>query len=740
MARYARTKGSIALITLTNPPVNALSATVRKSISETVARAFRDTLVKAVVLCGENGIFCGGADIREFGKSEVGPSLVYMIHDIEAGEKPVVAAIEGVALGGGLELALGCHYRIVHTKARLGLPEVTLGLLPGAGGTQRLPRLTGIPAALDLITTGRHISAKEALSLGIVDRVTEGNTVEAAVELALSVIGRPMSPRRLCNRATPLPADVDGVFEEAMAQVKRRARGAIAPVACVKAVRAAAELPFSRGIERERELIGTLYTSGQARALQYCFFAQRAAGKWSLPNGARWDNSKPRAVRTAGVIGLGTMGRGIVVSLVKAGISVVAVETEEKQLDSGKQAVRGMLERDARRRGVTAPLHLITFTRSLQQLRDVDLVIEAVFEDMALKKRVFAELSRVCKPNALLCTNTSGLDVDELASVTDRPPLVAGMHFFAPAHVMKLLEVVCGPRSSPEVVATAMAVGKRLGKVSVAVGNCPGFVGNRMLKPYIDQAHFLLEEGASPEQVDQALEEFGFALGIFKVSDLSGLDVGWRVRKASGLIGPDVDPKFPSRQRLGHRYCPLQDMLCEQGRLGQKTGRGWYLYDSAGAKEARPDPAISSFLQEYRLRYGIPARQVTAQEVVERCVFVLANEGFRILEDGMAAGPEDIDMVYVFGYGWPRHRGGPMFHADQVGLARVLQRLEFYHGQNPDIPHLRPSTLLRRLLPMLSPVPPTAPAHHVRSLLSPMTSGSPVPTGVLLCPTELHSP
>ncbi|XP_037395085.1 peroxisomal bifunctional enzyme [Pygocentrus nattereri] len=717
MAQYARTKGSIALITLTNPPVNALSAAVRKGITEAVARAFKDTRVKAVVLCGENGKFCGGADIREFAKAMSGPPLVPMIHAIEAGEKPVVAAIEEMALGGGLELALGCHYRVAHAKARLGLPEVTLGLLPAAGGTQRLPRLTGIPAALDLITTGRHISAQEALKLGIVDRVTEGNAVEAAVELALSVVGRPLAPRRLSNHATPLPADLDGVFEEVLVQVKRRARGAMAPVACAKAVRAAAELPYSRGLECERELMNTLFTSGQARALQYCFFAQRAAGKWSLPNGARWDNSRPRAVHTAGVIGLGTMGRGIAVCLVKAGISVVAVETEEKQLDSGRRAVRGMLERDAKRRGVTAPLHMITFTLSMQQLRDVDLVIEAVFEDMALKKSVFAELSRVCRPNALLCTNTSGLDVDELASVTDRPPLVVGMHFFAPAHVMKLLEVICGPRSSPETVATAMTLGKRLGKVSVAVGNCPGFVGNRMLKLYLDQAHFLLEEGASPEQVDQALEEFGFALGIFKVADLSGLDIGWRVRKAAGLIGPDVDPKFPSRHRQGRRYCPLPDLLCEQGRLGQKSGRGWYLYDSAGGKEARPDPAISSFLQEYRLRYGISARRITEQEVVERCVFVLANEGFRILEDGMAAAPEDIDMVYVFGYGWPRHRGGPMFHAAQVGLATVLQRLEFYHRQNPDIPHLQPSTLLRRLVGARSP-PMQQWKQHIRSINS----------------------
>ncbi|KAF4086524.1 hypothetical protein AMELA_G00084510 [Ameiurus melas] len=704
MARYTRVKGSIALITLTNPPVNALSAAVRRGIVESVSRALKDEQVKAVVFCGENEKFCGGADIKEFSGSMSGPPLVPMIHSMEAGEKPMVAAIEGVALGGGLELALGCHY-------------LTLGLLPAAGGTQRLPRLIGIPAALELITTGRHVSAQEALQLGMVDQVTEGNAVQAAMELALSVIGQPLNPCRLSLRAPVWAPDVDSVCDAALAQVKQRSRGAMAPVACVQAVRAAAMLPYGKGMERERQLMDTLFRSGQARAMQYAFFAQRNAGKWSLPNGAQWNNTKARDVQRAGVIGLGTMGQGIAVSLVKAGISVVAIETDIKQLESGKKAVTAMLQRDAQRRGVSPPLHLLTFSLSFHQLGDVDLVIEAVFEDMNLKKRVFSDLCKVLRENALICTNTSGLNVDELAAVTDRQPLVVGMHFFAPAHVMKLLEVVYGSRSSPEAVAMAVALGKRIGKVCVTVGNCSGFVGNRMLKLYLDQSVYLLEEGATPEQVDQALEEFGFAMGIFKVGDLSGLDVGWRVRKASGLIGPDVDPVKPSRWRLGRRYCPLPDMLCQQGRFGQKTGRGWYLYDSPGSKEAKSDPEIRNFLEDYRRKYGIIPRRITSQEVIERCAFILANEGFRILEDGIAAGPEDIDVIYLFGYGWPRHRGGPMFYASQVGLSAVLEKLEHYHRVHPDVSSLEPSRLLRRLVAEGNP-PIQQWKSHIKNLRS----------------------
>ncbi|XP_017280055.1 peroxisomal bifunctional enzyme [Kryptolebias marmoratus] len=703
MALYTRVSGSVGVITLQNPPVNALSAAVRQGIVDMMDRALSEPEVKSVVICGQNGKFCGGADIKEFGTNMSGPALIPLIDRIESAAKPVVAAIEGIALGGGLELALGCHYRIAHSKAKLGLPEVSLGLLPGAGGTQRLPRLISIPAALELITTGRHVTAAEALQLGIVDKVTDRNTLDEAVKFALSVAGKSLDLHRISTNPCPHPPDVDAVFETAMQRVRQRARGALAPVACVQAVRAAATLPYAHGMERERELFKGLFTSGQARALQYYFFAQRAVGRWSTPGGARWDTSKPRPVRRAAVIGLGTMGRGITVALAQAGLSVVAVETNEKQLTEAKQGVSDMLERGARRRGVPPALDKVIYSHKIQAVADVDLVIEAVFEDMELKKAIFQQLSALCKPGTFLCTNTSGLDIDELAAQTQNPELVVGMHFFAPAHVMKLLEVVYGQKSSPQAVATAMQIGSKIGKVSVAVGNCRGFVGNRILKPYLEQAFFLLEEGATPELVDKVLEEFGFAMGVFRMSDLSGLDVGWRVRKAIGLVAPEALTGPYARVREGHRYSPLGDLLCEQVRFGQKTGRGWYQYDKPGGRVAKPDPWLHRFLEEYRAQHGLVARRIDHQEVLDRCLYALINEGFRILEDGIAAGPEDIDVIYVLGYGWPQHRGGPMFYAGMVGLNKVLERLEHYHQVHPDVPNLQPCSLLRKLVASGSP-------------------------------------
>ncbi|XP_061579643.1 peroxisomal bifunctional enzyme [Cololabis saira] len=718
MALYTRVSGSVGMITLQNPPVNALSAAVRQGIVDMMDKALGDPKVKSVVICGQNGRFCGGADIREFSGNMTGPPLVPMIHSMESAAKPVVAAIEGIALGGGLELALGCHYRIAHSKARLGLPEVQLGLLPAAGGSQRLPRLIGVPAALELITTGRHVTAAEALQLGIVDEVTEQNAVDAAVKFALRVADASLDARRISTFPCPRPPATDAFFERAMQQVRQNARGAVAPVACVQAVRAAATLPYAQGMEREKELMATLFTSGQARAQQHCFFAQRAVNRWSMPNGARWDTSKPRPVRKAMVIGLGTMGRGITVALAQAGLSVVALETTEKQLMEAKQAVSGMLERTAKRRAVAPGFDKVRYSRDMRLAADVDLVIEAVFEDMPLKKKIFQQLSSVCKPGTLLCTNTSGLDIDQLASQTRNPELVVGMHFFAPAHVMKLLEVVYGPRSSPTAVATAMQLGKQMGKVSVAVGNCRGFVGNRMLKPYLEQAFFLLEEGATPELVDGALEEFGFAMGVFRMSDLSGLDVAWRIRKADELAVTDAPAgQSTARSRQGRRYSPLGDLLCEQGRFGQKTGLGWYRYDEPAGRVAKPDPWIQDFLERYRAQHALVARRMDHQEVLERCLYSLINEGFRILEDGIAAGPEDIDVIYVLGYGWPRHRGGPMFYAGMVGLARVLERLEHFHREHPDVPGLQPSNLLRKLVASGSP-----PVHRWKEVIKKLHS------------------
>ncbi|KAG7280408.1 hypothetical protein CRUP_028148 [Coryphaenoides rupestris] len=686
MAQYRLVSGSVALITLQNPPVNALRTAVRSGLYSSIKRAASDPEVRSVVL--------SGADIKEFGNvSADGPHLSETFQLMEALEKPIIAAIEGFALGGGFELALACHYRIGHSKARVGLPEVNLGLFPSAGGSQRLPRLIGVPAALDLIVTGRHVPAAEALKLGMLDRLTDNNTVDVAVTFAKSVEGQPLDDRRLGNRLCPPLDNMDAFFEEATRRVRGRARGAHAPLVCVQAVRGAATLPFAQGLELERALQDNLFSSGQARASQYSFFAERAAARWTMPSGARWDTSRAEPVSTAAVIGLGTMGRGITVALAKAGLLVVAVETQERQLADAQRAVSHMLK------GAGG----ISYSSDLQAAADVDLVVEAVFEDMAVKEQIFKRLSAICKPGALLASNTSTLDIDRLASCTRQPELVVGMHFFAPAHVMRLLEVVYGPRSSPTTVATAMHLGKRMGKVSVAVGNCPGFVGNRMLMLYKEQANFLLEEGATPELVDAVLEEFGFPMGLFKMSDLSGLDVGWRVRKEAGLAGPSVPAGQPARIRNGCRYSPLGDLMCEEGRFGQKTGRGWYLYDKPGGRVARSDPWLRKYLEEYRVRHGLVARRIDQQEVLERCLYAMINEGFRILEDGIAASPQNIDAIYVCGYGWPKHRGGPMFYAGQVGLARVLAGLERQHQAHPDVPHLEPCSLLRRLVANGSP-------------------------------------
>lgn len=401
------------------------------------------------------------------------------------------------------------------------------------------------------------------------------------------------------------------------------------------------------------------------------------------------------------------------VALLRTGLTVVAVETQKQQLANAKREITGTLERGATRLGVAPPLANITYSNSIQSVSGVDLVVEAVFEDMGIKEKIFQQLAATCKPGAILCSNTSTLDVDRLASQTRRPELVVGMHFFAPAHVMKLLEVVCGPRSSPEAVATAMQLGKRMGKVSVAVGNCHGFVGNRMLQPFLDQAQFLVEEGASPELIDDTLVEFGYVMGPLRMSDLSGLDIGWRIRKGTGLLESGSDSSAPvSRFRQGRRYSPLADLLCEHGRLGQKTGKGWYLYEKPGGREAKPDPWVRSFLEGYRARQGLVARRIDPQEVLERCIYTLINEGFKVLEDGIASGPEDIDMIYVFGYSWPRHRGGPMFYASMVGLPRVLERLEHYRHAHPDIPSLEPSRLLMKMVANGSP-----PIHQWRELI-----------------------
>ncbi|XP_005308713.2 peroxisomal bifunctional enzyme isoform X2 [Chrysemys picta bellii] len=590
--QYARGAAAVAVIRLNNPPLNTLSSAVVRALEQGVKKADVDPAVKAVVICGTNGTFSAGADIRGFSSVQAGdrPSLTSVINLIERSEKPVVAAIEGMALGGGLEVALGCHYRIAHVQAWVGLPEVTLGLLPGAGGTQRLPRLIGVPAALDLITTGKHVLAAEALKLGIIDEIVEENTIDAAIHLANKVSG------------------------------------------------------------------------------------------------------------------LGTMGQGIVTSLVKAKMSVVALEQDQKQLEVGVRAVTSLLEHEASKmqwigqRPDACDPALLQFTLDFGVLQDADLVIEAVFEDMALKKEIFHKLSAICKPGSFLCTNTSALDIDEIASATSRPHQVIGTHFFSPAHVMKLLEIIRGRHTSPITIATAMGLAKTIGKIGVVVGNCFGFVGNRMMTPYAEQAVFLLEEGCKPEEVDQALEGFGFNMGPFRMSDLAGLDVGWRSRKGQGLTGPELAPGTPARLRGRRRYSPLPDLLCENGRYGQKTGMGWYQYEKPGARIANPDPWLHNFLIGYRDSHHIKARFIDEEEILERCLYTLINEGFQILDDGIASAPEDIDVIYIHGYGWPKHRGGPMFYASTIGLPRILAKLQKYSEAHPDIPRVQPSAFLKKLV------------------------------------------
>lgn len=706
MAEYLRLPHSLAMIRLCNPPVNAVSPTVIREVRNGLQKAGSDHTVKAIVICGANGNFCAGADIHGFSAFTPGLALGSLVDEIQRYQKPVLAAIQGVALGGGLELALGCHYRIANAKARVGLPEVTLGILPGARGTQLLPRVVGVPVALDLITSGKYLSADEALRLGILDAVVKSDPVEEAIKFAQKIIDKPIEPRRIFNKPVPSLPNMDSVFAEAIAKVRKQYPGVLAPETCVRSIQASVKHPYEVGIKEEEKLFMYLRASGQAKALQYAFFAEKSANKWSTPSGASWKTASAQPISSVGVLGLGTMGRGIAISFARVGISVVAVESDPKQLDAAKKIITFTLEKEASRahqNGQASAKPKLRFSSSTKELSTVDLVVEAVFEDMNLKKKVFAELSALCKPGAFLCTNTSALNVDDIASSTDRPQLVIGTHFFSPAHVMRLLEVIPSRYSSPTTIATVMSLSKKIGKIGVVVGNCYGFVGNRMLAPYYNQGFFLLEEGSKPEDVDGVLEEFGFRMGPFRVSDLAGLDVGWKVRKGQGLTGPSLPPGTPARKRGNSRYSPLGDMLCEAGRFGQKTGKGWYQYDKPLGRIHKPDPWLSTFLSQYREVHHIEQRTISKEEILERCLYSLINEAFRILEEGMAARPEHIDVIYLHGYGWPRHKGGPMFYAASVGLPTVLEKLQKYYRQNPDIPQLEPSDYLRRLVAQGSP-------------------------------------
>jgi 3-hydroxyacyl-CoA dehydrogenase len=670
-----RRDGEIAVITSDNPPVNALKHEVRAGLVDALRRAREDEGIKAVVIVCAGRTFFAGADITEFGKPPQSPNLHEVIAAIEAMPKPVVAAMHGTALGGGFELALACHLRVAAPGARVGLPEVKLGLLPGAGGTQRLPRLVGPEKALKMIVTGEPIAAAEALADGVVDEVVEGDLTSAAVACARRVVAEGQPLRLVRNREDKL---IGEGFADAAEGLTRRLRGREAPAACVEAVRNAIVLPFEEGLRRESELFRKLVAGDQSQAQRHIFFAEREAARIpEMPQGIT-----PRQITSGAVVGAGTMGGGIAMCFANAGIPVTIVETDRDLLQRGLDRVTANYRTTVSRGGLTVEeverrMGLITGVVDLDAVGSADVVIEAVFEEMDVKKRVFADLNRLAKASALLATNTSTLDVNEIARATARPQDVLGTHFFSPANVMRLLEIVRGAQTSFEALATAVALGRRLGKVPVTVGVCYGFVGNRMLARRSVETERLLLEGALPQEIDAAVVGFGFPMGPCAMMDLAGLDVGWRIRKGRG------------------ERAVIEDALCEAGHYGQKTGKGYFRYD-AGSRTPVPDPEVEKIILEASSRLGINRRPIAEQEIVERLILPMINEGAHILEEGIAARPGDIDVIWVYGYGWPVWRGGPMYYADRLGLAHVRDRLNYYADRSGD-ETLHPAPLLQRL-------------------------------------------
>jgi 3-hydroxyacyl-CoA dehydrogenase len=673
-------RGHVAILTVNNPPVNALSQHVRQGLREGVRAATDDPEASAVVIVCAGRTFIAGADITEFGKPPQEPSLHEVLDLIEQSPKPVVAAIHGTALGGGLEVTLACHYRVAVKTARFGLPEVKLGLLPGAGGTQRLPRVVGVPKALQMIVSGDPIGADEALKAGLVDEMVDGDLTAAGVAFAERVLAE-KRPLKKIREVDAKLAEVRGkpeVFAEFRKSVARQTRGFRAPENCIKAVEAAVNLPFDQGLKRERELFGELLTSPESKAQRYFFFAEREAAK--IPDVPA--DTPAKEVRRAAVIGAGTMGGGIAMNFANASIPVTVVEVSQEALDRGLGVVRKNYEATASRGRLTAAdvetrMGLIHGTTDWNALADADIVIEAVFEEMSIKREVFAKLDALAKPDAVLATNTSTLDVNEIASATRRPESVIGMHFFSPANVMRLLENVRGTKSSKTAIATAMAVGRRIGKVPVLVGVCYGFVGNRMLHQRGIQAEKLILEGALPHQVDKVLTDFGFPMGPFAMGDLAGLDVGWRIRKGRGVASP------------------VADRICELGRFGQKTGAGYYRYDK-GDRTPIPDADVEKIIVDVATSMGITRRPISDEEILQRLLYPMVNEGAKILDERIAIRASDIDVIWVYGYGWPVYRGGPMFWADSIGLRAIRDRLLEWERQTGDS-FWAPAPLLARL-------------------------------------------
>ena len=658
-------RSAVSVVTVDNPPVNALSVGVPRAIMDAVIAAGDDPTVTAVILCGAGRGFIAGADIRRLGSPwpDGEATLRDVISAFDVSGKPIVAAMHGNALGGGLELAMACHYRVCTPATRLGQPEVKLGFPPGAGGTQRLPRLVGMDKALDMIVTGDPIDGREALSVGLVDRVVDDDLIDGALQFVAEHVTHQTSHQRTRDRTVPDFAP--DAFDRYRKQIARRARGRRAPYACIDCLEAAVTLPFSEGIKRERSIFEECVVSDESRALRYVFFAERAV--WKIPGLS--GTTVTREVNTAAIIGAGTMGTGIAMNFANAGIPVKLLDQDQSSLDRARQQIeknyaasvsKGRLspsQKDSR-------LQLISPVLEFEGIANADIVIEAVFEELPIKLEVFEQLDRVCRPATILASNTSYLDVNALAAATQRPAQVLGLHFFSPAHVMRLLEVVRTDRVSDETLATVFALARRLNKIAVLSGVCHGFIGNRMLEGYLREAAFLIEEGALPQQVDRVMTDFGFPMGPFAVSDLAGLDIGWRKRKAQRATNP-----------LPTRYAGIvADRLCEQGRLGQKTGAGYYRYES-GNRTPVPDPAVETLIVAVSNELGLERRAIDDSEILQRCLYPLINEGARILDEKIALRPDDIDVVWINGYGFPAHRGGPMFYADIVGPALVYETI-----------------------------------------------------------------
>jgi len=682
--------GGVAVLLVNNPPVNALSSGVPEAIGAAMAKAQADKDVRAIVLMGAGRTFIAGADIKQleemaWGRGAGAPSLHALLQQIEDCTKPVVMAIHGTALGGGLEVAMAGHYRVAVADAQFGQPEVNLGIIPGAEGTQRLPRLVGIERAIEMCVGGKPIKAKEALAAGLVDTIVEGDLKAGAVKFAEEIASKdgvhPKTRDKKAERKTP------GTLEEALAAGRALAakarKNVIAPRKAVEAIESAATLPFEQGWIRERELFQECVSSDQCRALIHAFFAERAAAR--IPGIGKETEVAP--VKKVGIVGAGTMGGGIAMSCANAGIPVLLKDTDQKAVDHGMAAIRKNYEISVQR-GRFTPETVAVRMAMIQPQTDyagfdgVDLVIEAVFENMELKKKVFADLANNTRPETILASNTSTLSIDEIASATPRPEKVIGTHFFSPANVMQLLEIVRGKGTSAATIAAALGVAKKIGKVGVVVGNCEGFAGNRMMFPYMYEAQFLAEEGATPEQVDAALTRFGMAMGIFEVDDMAGLDVAWRVRKELGHF-----------TEAGARRPLVADRLCEMGRYGQKTGKGWYVYGED--RKPKPDPDVLTLIRKLAREAGIPQRTFTDEEIVERTLYGLINEGAKILEEGYALRASDLDVVYLNGYGFPAWRGGPMFYAGAVGLAKVYERICQFEKELGV--RWKPAILLRKL-------------------------------------------